>query len=296
MNAEFKKAQNERAQSIIVRIGKSMVDMETGERGFLITGKEEFLEPYESGNIELKTNLVELNSLIDNAYNVSVVKRNVDKVGILAASWLTKAAEPEIAIRQEMNKTTTTLLEVNTLIQNETGKKIMDKLRSRLAVFISVEKKLINKRQNKAESSAKNAVWLIGSGTLIAILLVLLIGRQAALAISRPIFKFIKVAEDVAEGDLSKSLLIDSKDEIGMLAKTFDKMTSSLKEAARRQKEENWLKSNLAGLLFKVQGANTFSDVANIILIELATIMGASYGAFYLYEVDNDGPILNLCM
>lgn len=295
MNAEFKKTQNERAQSIIVRIGKSMVDMEIGERGFLITGKEEFLEPYESGNIELKTNLEELNSLIDDAYNVSVVKRNVDKIGILAASWLIRAAEPEIGIRLEINKTTTTLLDVNALIQNETGKKIMDKLRNRLAEFISVEEKLINKRQNMAESSAKNAVWLIGSGTLISILMVLFIGRQAASAISRPIFQFIKAAEEVAEGDLSKPLPIDSKDELGMLAKTFAKMTSSLQLADRVQKEENWLKSNLAGIMVKVQGVSTYQDVANIILTELAKLTGACYGAFYLYEVDNDGPVLNLC-
>ncbi len=33
---------------------KGMVDMETGERGFLITSKDEFLEPYEQGQKALK--------------------------------------------------------------------------------------------------------------------------------------------------------------------------------------------------------------------------------------------------
>ena len=49
-------------RSIRPLIEKLVVDLETGERGFLIAGKEEFLEPYESGIKELSALIKETSS------------------------------------------------------------------------------------------------------------------------------------------------------------------------------------------------------------------------------------------
>jgi methyl-accepting chemotaxis protein len=41
-------------------IEKLVVDLETGERGFLITGKESFLEPFHAGRTKLTVEIREL--------------------------------------------------------------------------------------------------------------------------------------------------------------------------------------------------------------------------------------------
>ncbi len=73
---------------------KLVVDMETGERGFLITGKDEFLEPYEKGmgmHEELYKTEKELVS--DNPPQVALLEE-IDQV---IRKWIRVAAEPEIA-------------------------------------------------------------------------------------------------------------------------------------------------------------------------------------------------------
>ena len=56
-------------------IEKLLLDMETGQRGFLITGSDEFLDPYRDGIEDLKNNFTALRILIADAYDVPDMKR-----------------------------------------------------------------------------------------------------------------------------------------------------------------------------------------------------------------------------
>ncbi len=102
LESMFAQAANERGKSILVSIAKAMVDQETGQRGFLITGKEEFLEPFESGQEEFQVSIKALRSLNSQAYDIPLMKRDIDSLTLLSAEWLKKAARPEIAARREM--------------------------------------------------------------------------------------------------------------------------------------------------------------------------------------------------
>ena len=46
MEDRFEKAQNQRLRSSLLAVAKAVVDQETAQRGFLITGRDEFLQPY----------------------------------------------------------------------------------------------------------------------------------------------------------------------------------------------------------------------------------------------------------
>ena len=78
-------------------LSKLVVDMETGERGFVITGKDEFLEPYNKGIIEFEKVLeIEKELVSDNPSQVTALKNIED----LVHEWQEKAAQPEIAMRK----------------------------------------------------------------------------------------------------------------------------------------------------------------------------------------------------
>lgn len=266
-----------------------VLSMETGQRGFVITGKDHFLEPYKEGKRRIEGLMVEVKQLVSD--NPSQVK-SLETIEGLVNKWISVAARPEIDSRKRVNQGKSSLQEVIVLIEKETGKKIMDELRKRLAEFVRVENKLDDERQKLAETSAQNAVWFIFVGTLLAILLVLFIGGKVATVISRPISQLVQAVNRVAAGDLPKSMPTSSssssfRDEIRELNQAFEKMTISLIEG-------NWLTSSLAAILGKTQGVKNFHDVANAILTKLSNLMGAGYEAFYLCEMENDEPVLNL--
>ena len=78
-------------------LSKLVVDMETGQRGFVITGRDEFLQPYSEGIAEFDKLIEEEKELVnDNASQV----RALDKIHYLVHEWQDKAAKPEIAMRR----------------------------------------------------------------------------------------------------------------------------------------------------------------------------------------------------
>ena len=79
-------------------LSKLVVDMETGQRGFVITGKDEFLEPYNKGSIEFgKVLKIEKELVSDNPSQVAALKNIED----LVHEWQEIAAKPEIAMRRK---------------------------------------------------------------------------------------------------------------------------------------------------------------------------------------------------
>ena len=105
-------------------LSKLVVDMETGQKGFIITGKEEFLEPYLAGKKRLQEHISKLRSLLsDDERSLTALS----KAKSPANDCLEKAAGPEINARQEMNRHPETLKDAAVLLEAGTSKKIFDK-------------------------------------------------------------------------------------------------------------------------------------------------------------------------
>ena len=78
-----------------------MVDMETGLRGYLVTGEEQFLEPYHNGQVEFEEVMAEEQELTsDNPAAVAKLK----EIHNLEKEWLTGYAEQAIALREEVEE------------------------------------------------------------------------------------------------------------------------------------------------------------------------------------------------
>jgi len=107
-------------------INKLMVDMETGERGFLITGNKEFLEPYESGTKEYQTKIVHLMEQVSD--NPAQVKQ-LETIDHLVDQWHEKAAVPVIGMRKKVTQSTVDAEYLQALLRKGIGKGILDEMR-----------------------------------------------------------------------------------------------------------------------------------------------------------------------
>lgn len=208
-------------------VGASMVDMETGQRGFMLVGKDEYLEPFHKGKKVFNKMIAQGQKLTSD--NPTQVKR-WKKVAAMKERWLAEAANPEIAARREVDKNNLTIEDVALKMQNGPGKKIMDALRITLNEIISAEEVLIDVRAKEQETTAIFAESVAIIGTLIAII----IGAAVAFFVSRgiivPLNATNKMLKDIAEGDgdLTVRVPINTKDEIGEMGINFNAFITKL--------------------------------------------------------------------
>jgi len=131
-----------------MKIEAAAVDMETGMRGYLLSGKEEFLEPYKHGKERFGKLLSSLQNLVsDNIVQVGLLKETQENI----ANWNKEVTEPAIALRREVVAGTSKIDDVVTLVSQGKGKKYFDKFRGQIAKFISAESELMAKRKADAD-------------------------------------------------------------------------------------------------------------------------------------------------
>lgn len=183
---------------------KSVVDMETGERGFAVTGKESFLEPYNGGYAvfqKLSQELIE--TVNDNPVQVERMQHIID----LVEKWKLRVDNEVIAKRRAAAQGRISLQESYRFIATGAGKAMMDELRGHFDEFIEAEAVLMEKRTQSTESTVARTEITLILFTLVASVAGLLIG----LFISRGILRQIggepdviaDMVEKVSSGDLT---------------------------------------------------------------------------------------------
>jgi methyl-accepting chemotaxis protein len=189
---------------------KLMVDMETGERGFLLVGKEEYLEPYQQGRKAFEEVMTDVKNLVsDNPQQV----RRLEKINAMAHEWHEKAAGIEIELRRKMNNagrdSTVSMKTIIDLLEKDTGKRIMDQIRNDIDEFVNIERTLMLGRSKENEETANNAIYTAIFGTLLALIL----GIIAVVVLTRSLMKQLggepsvvaNMANRIAKGDLTIS-------------------------------------------------------------------------------------------
>ena len=98
-----------------------------------------------------------------------------------------------------------------------------------------------------------------------------------------------EVALSVTKGDLTRTIRVEAKGELEELKDTINQMIANLKETTLRNQEQDWLKSNLAKFTQMLQGQKDLNTVTRRILSELAQVVNAQQGMFYILEQDEAG-------
>jgi methyl-accepting chemotaxis protein len=207
-------------------------DAETAERGYLLTGDENFLKPYEvaKGTFE-----AEIQSLATMTQDNLDQQPRIKKLSTLAAEKLDLVGRI-IAKYQEKGKQSADQgkQEAVGLLVSVSGKKLMDDIRDVIGQIEGEELKLLDKRNKEAKASADNTTLTIALGVPLSFLLLGLIAVAITRNIAKPLKVVTGIAEQVSAGDLSVDLPASRRgDEVGLLLRSFGRMTGSLREMAQ---------------------------------------------------------------
>jgi len=92
------------------------------------------------------------------------------------------------------------------------------------------------------------------------------------------------VATAVTKGDLTRSITVDVRGEVAELKDNINAMIRNLRETTDRNTEQDWLKTNLARFSGMMQGQRNLITVGEMLLSELAPLVGAHQGVMYMMD------------
>jgi HAMP domain-containing protein/signal transduction histidine kinase/DNA-binding response OmpR family regulator len=99
------------------------------------------------------------------------------------------------------------------------------------------------------------------------------------------------VATAVTKGDLTRSITVEASGEVAALKDNINEMIRNLKDTTKKTTEQDWLKTNLAKFTRMLQGQRDLVTVAQQILSELAPLVSAQHGVFYMVESEKEGDV-----
>jgi HAMP domain-containing protein/CheY-like chemotaxis protein/signal transduction histidine kinase len=102
------------------------------------------------------------------------------------------------------------------------------------------------------------------------------------------------VATSVTKGDLTRAIAVEAQGEVAVLKDNINQMISNLRDTTQKNAEQDWLKTNLAKFTRLMQGQKDLINLSRSILSELAPVVTAQHGVFYLTENDTTEPRLRL--
>ena len=203
----------------------SLVNIETGQRGFMIAGKDEFLEPLTAG----KQGFVKAHEKAKKLTSDNPAQQaRLDKLMVAYQAFLKEAVEPSIAVRREVGSNMERYQEVIAVVGG--GKTHMDAMRKIVEELDSAERSLLVIRANEMNSLHSTTNLTLTLGGIIGLVLAILLGWWVTLSITRPINEAVNAATSLSEGDLTVNIESDSKDEIGHLMNAMKTMIAKLAE------------------------------------------------------------------
>src|SRR5881392_2314632 len=102
------------------------------------------------------------------------------------------------------------------------------------------------------------------------------------------------VATAVTTGDLTRSIQVEAQGEVAFVKDNINEMIRNLKDTTLRNEEQDWLKTNVAKFTRMLQGQRDLLTVGKLILSELAPLVSAQQGAFYMIDNSNGESELKL--
>ena len=150
-------------------------DAETGQRGYLLTGDETYLEPYNAAVTHIDENVTKVRTLIIEEPEQQV---RLQRLRELVAGKLSELNSTIVARRDKGFAASLAI------VQGNTGKSYMDQIRSQVANMEAVEAQRREQRLNEAKTAYDIAVWSViaaaAIGVILSLVITLILVRVAA--------------------------------------------------------------------------------------------------------------------
>jgi signal transduction histidine kinase len=219
---ERRARQSEEVLEVADVLERQVVDLETAQRGFVITGEERFLQPWRRAQAAFPGEAATLERLVgDDPQQQERVRRITQATG----SYLRDYSIPLVA------KARRDLTAAQTVDETDEGRQRMDAVRAQFDQFLAAERGLAAARETRSDAAAARAIAAAAVGLGGSIVLIALFAGYLTRAIVRPVRRAAAMADRLAGGDLGARTAERGPGEIGVLERSFNTMAGSLEQS-----------------------------------------------------------------
>jgi len=264
-----------KVQELTNNIEKYILDMESSQRAFIITGEPSYLEPYDNAAKSWKT---DFNDLYLQLKEKPAQREKLKEIEETIEHWIETSGNPTIQFTKD-NDTAA----LNEFFKVDNGRQDIEKMRNLFESFRSAEN---NYTQAKAHQLDKKNSQLTSGlfGILIVISTIsIIIANGISQSIVKTITEVMQTIQEIAvtKGNFKRRIHVKTNDEVNELADATNLLLESVEK-------REWLQTNTADIVKKYQGISAITGLAEIFLSEVAQKTEASLGAFYVREEMED--------
>lgn len=203
------------------RLERLLVDVETTERGFVITGAPEFLSAWSAAQRRFISQVTGFEQVTQAGDSAAQGQRGRE----IVAAGTSYIRNYSVSVVEAWQRDPAS---ARTLAVTLEGKHQLDALRMRFQQFMDYENQIFKAGQQKADSSANLALGAASAGVAASIVLILLSGGYLNRSVVRPVRRASGMAGRMAGGDLTVRMPETGPAEVGDLQRSFNSMADSL--------------------------------------------------------------------
>ncbi len=220
---------NQHSYEVVEELEKQMialVGIESAQRGYLLTGDESFLAPYEKAR---ETFLTRNDALEEQTADNPRQQERLVEMENTYQRWIDDYIQPAIDLRRQAGDLDDNVRDriQEMKVDAETA---MQTMREIDHAMIEEEHGLLEERQARLERVDAFMKGVLGFGSLFAVLIAVLAGLFITRSVVRPIRQAVDIAHHVADGDLSITPTSDAKDEAGQLIRQLGATVKRLRQ------------------------------------------------------------------
>jgi methyl-accepting chemotaxis protein len=201
-----------------------MENAEAGLRGYLLSGDESYLDHYSNMLASIDKDMADVTESAKDTNFVDVVAQIQS-----AVSNKCTFMKEELKLKSAGGAEGLTAL-----FKAGKGEKVSDDLRALVDSIIAGENKLLASREKEAEADDSLTINVVRYGSLIALVVLSILGIAITLNITRPVKNLVEVANAIGAGNLTLDARDTGRhDEIGVLTRSFNLMISNLRSQIR---------------------------------------------------------------
>jgi len=215
------------SRTALVEVGameQLLLDLETGQRGFVITKQETFLQPWREARAALPAEARRFTGSATSAAQ----RRTAEQITRGVQSFLNDYSVPLVEMVRRDDPA------ASSLKTTAEGKKRVDTLRAQFDRYMADERAQLAQRTDAAGTNSRQAVLAAAIGLAASTALVAVFTILQHRAVVRPVRGAATAAEELAGGDLSMRIPPSRVAEIGALGTSFNSMAASLQDTRRR--------------------------------------------------------------
>jgi len=197
-------------------LAKTITDAQSDATAYLFKHDPNRLHAYEAATSKVWRMAAGLETLVADNPPQQARARNI---AALFERWRTELAEPALRSVEPAN------------VRGED--ELFASIRSAVDEFIDIERSLLAKRTTMAAATIARARAIATFGTVASVSVALCVAIYLSYSVGSSIVELAAAADEVAQGGLGRRAVVNRRDEIGRLARSFNTMADTLVERTR---------------------------------------------------------------